>query len=156
MLPWIFKKFLTFPLIINGPSNFFSILHQTHSNSPFYWNMSSANTRSIPIYTKCIPGCTKYIPKVSKMLQIKLEHRQCYTKHNPMARVITICIPTPPRSSHITVGMHLEQGSNRCAKLRPANRRRLECIQCKHYSSSKKKENWNVFGVVCLRILKAY
>jgi hypothetical protein len=25
-----------------------------------------------------------------------------------MARVDTICIPTPPGSSHITVGMHLE------------------------------------------------
>ena len=32
-----------------------------------------------------------------------------------MARVSTICIPTPPRSSHITVGMHLVQGSHRCA-----------------------------------------
>jgi hypothetical protein len=25
-----------------------------------------------------------------------------------------------------------------------------------HYSSSKKKEKWNVFGVVCLRTLKAH
>ncbi len=30
-----------------------------------------------------------------------------------MARVNTICIPTPPRSSHITVGMHLVQESCR-------------------------------------------
>ena len=156
MLLQIFKKFLTLPLIFNGTSKFLSILHQTHSNSPLYWNMNSVNTRSIPNYTKCIPGYTRYIPKVSEMLQIKLEHRQCYTRHNPMAKVNTICIPTPPRSSHISVGMHLVQGSHRCAKLGPANRRRLECIQCKHYSSSKKKENWNVFGVVCLRTLKAH
>jgi hypothetical protein len=62
--------------------------------------MNSVNTRSIPNYTKCIPGYTRYIPKVSEMLYIKLEHRECYTRHNPMTRVNTICIPTPPRSSH--------------------------------------------------------
>jgi hypothetical protein len=128
MLLQIFKNFITLPLIFNGPSSFLSILHQTHSNSPFYWNMISVNTSSIPNYTKCIPDCTRYIPKVSEMLKIKLEHRQCYTRHNPMARVSTIFIPTPPRSSHITVGMHLVQSSHRCAKLGPAKRRRLECI----------------------------
>jgi hypothetical protein len=128
MLLQIFKNFKTLPLIFNGPSKFLSILHQTHSNSPFYWNMNTVNTRSIPNFTKCIPDCTRYIPKVSEMLKIKLEHRQCYTRHNPMARVDTICIPTSPRSSHITVGMYLVQGSQRCAKLGPANRRRLECI----------------------------
>ncbi len=106
----------------------FSILHQIHSNSHFYWNMNSVNIRSIPNYTKYIPGYNKYIPKVSEMLYIKLEHRQCYTRHNPMARVDTICIPTSPRSSHITLWMHLVQGSHRCAKLGPANRRRLKCI----------------------------
>ncbi len=72
MLLQIFTKFLTFPLIFNGPSKFLSILHQTHSNSPIYWNMNSVNTRSIPNYTKCIPGYTRYIPKVSEMLQIKV------------------------------------------------------------------------------------
>jgi hypothetical protein len=128
MLLQIFKKILTLPLIFNGPSKFLSILHQTHSSSPFYWNMNSVNTRSIPNYTNCIPGYTKYIPEVSEMLKIKLENRQCYARHNPMARVNTIRIPTPPRSSHITVGMHLVQGSYRCAKLGPANRKRLECI----------------------------
>ncbi len=156
MLLQIFKKMETLPLLFNGPSTFLSILHQTHSNSPFYWNMNSVNTRSILNYTKCIPGYTRYIPKVSGMLQIKLEHRQCCTRNNPLARVNTICIPTPPRSSHITVGMHLVQESHRCAKLGPVTRRRLECIQCKHYSSSKKKENWNVFGLVCFRTSKAY
>ncbi len=128
MLLQILKIFLTLPLIFNGPSKFLSILHQIHSNSPFYWNMNSVNTRSIQNYMKCIPDCTRYIPKVSEMIKIKFEHRQCYTRHNPMARVSTICILTPPRSSHITVGMHLVQGPHRCAKLRPANRRRLECI----------------------------
>jgi hypothetical protein len=96
--PDIYKNF-------NSSFNFqwvLNILHQTHSNYPFYWNMNSVNTRSI------------------------------------------------------SVGRHLVQGSHRCAKLGPANRRRLECIQCKHYSSSKKKENWNVFGVVCLRTLKTH
>jgi hypothetical protein len=73
--------------------------------------MNSVNTRSIPNFTKCIPGYTKYFPKVSEMLSIKLEHRQGYTRHNPMVRVNTICIPTPPRSFHITIGMHLVQGS---------------------------------------------
>jgi hypothetical protein len=128
MLLQILKKFKTLPFIFNGLSKFLCILHQTHSNSPFYWNMNSVNTRSIPNYTKCILDCTRYIPKASEMLKIKLEHRQCYTRHNPMAIVSTICIPTPPRSSHITVGMLLVQGSHRCAKLGPANRRRLECI----------------------------
>ena len=127
MLLQILKKLLTLPLIFNGTSKILSILHQTHSNSPFYWNMNSANTRSIPNYTKCIPDCTRYIPKVSEMLKIRLEHGQFYTRHNPMARVSTICIPTPPRSSHIAVGRHLMQGSQKCAKLGPANRRRLEC-----------------------------
>jgi hypothetical protein len=62
------KIFLTLPLIFNGPSKFLSIRHQTHSNSPFYWNMNSINTRSILNYTECIPDCTRYIPKVSEML----------------------------------------------------------------------------------------
>jgi hypothetical protein len=66
--------------------------------------MNSVNTRSIPNYTEYIQGYNKYIPKVSEMLKIKLEHRQYFTRHNPMARVDTICIPTPHRSSHITVG----------------------------------------------------
>ncbi len=103
-------KILNSPFNFNGPLKFFGILHQTHSTSPFYWNMISVNTRSILNYTKYILDYTRYIPKVSGMLLIKLEHRQCYTRHNPMARVNTICIPTPPRSSHITVGMHLLQG----------------------------------------------
>jgi hypothetical protein len=128
MLLQIFKKNVHSSFIFNEPLKFLSILHQTHSNSPLYWNIISVNTRSIPNYTKCIPGYTRYIPKVSEMLQIKLAHRQCYTRHNLMARVNTICIPTSPRSSHITVGMHLVQGSHRCTKLGPANRRRLECI----------------------------
>jgi hypothetical protein len=61
-------KNLTLPLIFNGPLKFLSILDQTHSNSPFYWNMNSVNLRSIPNYTKCIPDYTKYISKVSEML----------------------------------------------------------------------------------------
>jgi hypothetical protein len=68
MLLQIFKNFLTLLLIFKRPSKFLSILHQTHSNSPFYWNMNSVNTGSIPNYTKCIPDCTRYIPKVSEML----------------------------------------------------------------------------------------
>jgi hypothetical protein len=64
----ILKKFLTLPLIFNVPLKFLSILHQTHSNSPFYWNINSINIRSITNYTKYIPGYTKYIPKVSEML----------------------------------------------------------------------------------------
>jgi hypothetical protein len=48
----------TLPLISNGLSKFLSILRQTHSNSPFYWNMNSVNTRSIPYYTKYIPDYT--------------------------------------------------------------------------------------------------
>ncbi len=120
MLLQILKKFKTLRLIFNGPLKFLSILHQTHSNYPFYSNMNSVNTRSIPNYTKYIPDYTRYIPdytryipKVSEMLKIILEHRQCYTRHNPIARVSPICIPTPPRSSHITVGMHLVQGSHK-------------------------------------------
>jgi hypothetical protein len=74
MLLQIFKKILTLPLIFNGSLNFFSMLHQTHSNSPFYWNMNSVNTRSIPNYTKSIPGYTRYVPKLSEMLLLKLEH----------------------------------------------------------------------------------
>jgi hypothetical protein len=62
------KKFETLPLIFNGPLKFLIILHQTHYNSPFYWNMNSVNTRSIPNYTKYTPGYTKNIPKVSEML----------------------------------------------------------------------------------------
>jgi hypothetical protein len=62
--------------------------------------MNSVNTSSIPNYTKCIPGYTRYIPKVSEMLFKKLEHRQFYTRHNPMAGVNTLCIPTPPRLSN--------------------------------------------------------
>jgi hypothetical protein len=42
-----------------------------------------------------------------------MEHRQCYTRDIQMTGVNTICIPTPPRSSHITVGMHVVQGSPR-------------------------------------------
>ncbi len=146
-----------FKLSLYFTLKFLSILHQTHSNSPFYWNMNSVNTVTIPNYTKCIPGDTIYVHSKSKWdaTKIKLEPRQCYTSHSTMARMTTICIPTPPRSSHITVGMHQVQGSNRGVKLGPANRRRLECIWCKHYSSSKKKDNLNVFGVVCLSTLKA-
>ncbi len=137
--------------------SFLRIMHQTHSNSPFYWNMNSFNTRSIPNYTKCILDYTRYIPKVSEMLQIKLDHRQCYSRHNPMARVNTICIPTPPRSSHnlcwnASSAKLLQMCSTAASQY---SRRTLECIQCKHFSSSKKKEYWNVLGVVCLRTLKA-
>jgi hypothetical protein len=32
--------------------------------------MNSVNTRSIPNYTKCIPGYARYIPKVIEMLYI--------------------------------------------------------------------------------------
>jgi hypothetical protein len=108
-----FVKIVNSPIICNGPFKFLSILRKTHSNSPFYWNMDSVNTGSIPNYTKHIPGCIRYIPKVSEMLQIKLEHKMCYTRHNQAAKVNTICIPTPSRSSHITVGMHLVQDSHR-------------------------------------------
>jgi hypothetical protein len=68
MLLQIIKNFYTLSLIFNGPLKFLSILHQTHSNSPFYWNMNSVNTRSIPNYTNYIPDYTRYIPKVSEML----------------------------------------------------------------------------------------
>jgi hypothetical protein len=85
----------TIPLIFNGPLKFLSILHQGHSKSPFYWNMNSVNTRSFPNYTKRILGYTTYIPKVSEMLWRKLEHINCYTRHNPTARVITVPGPLP-------------------------------------------------------------
>jgi hypothetical protein len=68
MLFWILKKFLTPSLIFNGPIKFLSILHQTHSSSPFYWNMNSVNTRSIPNYTKYITDYTRYIPEEGEML----------------------------------------------------------------------------------------
>ncbi len=54
--------------MFNGLLNFLSILHQTHSHSPFYWNMNSVNNRSIPNYSKYILGYTRYILKVSEML----------------------------------------------------------------------------------------
>ncbi len=62
------KKFVTLPLIFNGPLNFLSTLHQTDSNSFFYGNMKSVNTGSIPKYTKYIPDYTRYTPKVREML----------------------------------------------------------------------------------------
>jgi hypothetical protein len=68
MLLQTFNKILTRPLIFNGLSKFSSILPQTHSNSLFYWNMNSVNTKSVPNYTKCIPGYTRYISKVSEIL----------------------------------------------------------------------------------------
>jgi hypothetical protein len=49
--PDVKKKNLTLPIIFNGTSKFLSILHQTNSKSPFYWNMNSVNTRSNPNYT---------------------------------------------------------------------------------------------------------
>ncbi len=49
-----------------GPLNFLSILHKAHSNAPFYWNMNIVNTKSIPNYTKCIPGYTRYLHSKSK------------------------------------------------------------------------------------------
>jgi hypothetical protein len=91
MLLQIFKKNLN-SLIFNCTLKFLTILHQKHSSSLFYWNMNSVNTKSFPNYTRPIPS---------------------YIRQNPMARVNTICIPTPPRSSHITVGMHLLQDSCR-------------------------------------------
>ncbi len=63
MLLQIQKKILTLTLILNGPSKFLSIQHQIHSNSPFYWNMNSVNTRSNPNCTKYILDYTRYIPK---------------------------------------------------------------------------------------------
>jgi hypothetical protein len=53
------KQILNSPFIFNGPLKFISLLHQTHSNSPFYWNMNSVNTRSIPIHTKYTPDYTR-------------------------------------------------------------------------------------------------
>jgi hypothetical protein len=113
MLLQIFKKNSSLPLICNGPLKLLSILHQTLSTSPFYRKMNKVNTRSIPNYLKYIPDYTRYILRLSEMLLIKLEQRQCYTRHNPMARVNTICILTPPRSSHISVGMQLVEDSHR-------------------------------------------
>jgi hypothetical protein len=57
-------KMLNSPLNFQWPLKFLSILHQTHSNSPFYWKMHSVNNRSIPNYTKYIPGYPKYVSKV--------------------------------------------------------------------------------------------
>jgi hypothetical protein len=63
--------------ILNSPFNFegggggalkFLSKHQTHSNSPYYWNMNNVNTGSIPNYTKYIPDYTRYIPKVCETL----------------------------------------------------------------------------------------
>jgi hypothetical protein len=108
------EKF-NFPYKFEWALKFLVILHQTHSDSPFYQKMNSVNTRSIPNYPRCTPSYTiySYIPKVSEMLSIKIEYRKCCTRHNPMARVNTICILIPHRSAHITVGMKLVQESRR-------------------------------------------
>ncbi len=47
------KKCLTLLLIFSWPLKFLSILHQTHSNSPFYWNTNSVNTVLPPSSRLC-------------------------------------------------------------------------------------------------------
>ncbi len=93
--------------------------------------MNSIN--NIPCHTRGIPSQntvdTQTFQQLYEMLQIEFKYGSCLTKHISIARMNTIYIPTPPRASCITVGMHLVHNSAepiKCAKQGPANTRRLE------------------------------
>ncbi len=76
--------------------NFWSIPHQTHSDSLFYWNLNNVNTRYIPVFSYWLPQFDAFIWFYrSVALEIKVKNTEGKKRWQTKCR----WTPYPPRSS---------------------------------------------------------